>query len=597
MKPRPNRNPNKKTSERGMALVTTMLLLMSLMAMMLLGMIASGTSRSTGIMATTNSAIQQSGARLQSENAFNLAESGVEYTLQWMSGQSSPPNNSSAFAPAFPGYTQQGRRSVLAPDPSQPSSTFSVIVYPDSGNFASVTTGQVTNNAQKKYVIESTGTSGGFTQTIRTYVHVSSLSKYLVLVDKWPPNNWWVSGISTFDGPVHDNNSDGRNEDIFWKSNATSPMWSYAGSDAYEVGANVNWWKDGWFTAGTPGASDWTKIFAGGQGSLTTGAQNVPFPTSSNLQLNAALNGTVAPSAGSPVGVTLPTGGGTYIHGDVQQMTLSVDPHDSTTQIIKIQQTDSNNNPYTTTLTLQADATPARTLIHVDYLASNGSGGYIPATSDGTASGVTNGVVYCDGNIGTQGTNPGDPLAGTPKSGGVSGMIADNVLDTNTAVTHYSALSIVTDHAKNCNIDGNLTYHTARAKDSHGVYLPENQDSNFVKNAGTLGIVSNSVLIMKSDSGGNALNNIEIDGTVMAYSLYEVDQYATRPAGNWENMGGYLSATLGVFGIGDSDGNIVTGMNNNFNYDARMANNPPPFFPTTGNTYDVVSWQRVSGPL
>jgi hypothetical protein len=588
----------KNQATRGMALVTTMLFLMSLMAMMLIGMIASGTSRGGGSMETTNNAIQQSGARLQSENAFNLAESGVEYTLQWMSGLALPPTNASGFAPPFPGYTQQGNRSVLAPDPNQTASTFSVIIYPDSGNFANVSNGQVTNNAQKRYIIESTGTSGGFSQTIRAYIHVASLSKYLVLVDKWPPNNWWVSGISTFDGPVHDNNSDGRNEDIYWKSNATSPMWTYAGSDAYEVGANVNWWKNGWYNPGNPGASDWTKVFAGGQGSLTTGAQNIPFPTSSGLQLNAALNGTAAPTAASPVGVTLPTGGGTYIHGDVSQMTLSVDPHDSTTQIIKIQQIDSHNNPVTTTLTMLPDAIPPKTLIHVDSMASDGHGGYHTASTDGTASGVTNGVVYCDGNIGAQGTAPGDPLTGTPKSGGVSGMMADNVVNATTGlVNHYSALSIVTDHAKNCNIDGNITYHTARAKDNNGVYLPENQDSDFVKNAGTLGIVSNNVLIMQNDASGNALNNVEVDGTVMAYSLYEVDQYATRPAGNWENMGGYLSATLGVFGIGDSDGNIVNGMNNNFNYDARMANNPPPYFPTTGNTYDVVSWQRVPNQL
>jgi hypothetical protein len=588
----------KKQARRGMALVTTMLLLLSLMSMLLLGMLANGRSTGGGSMATTNTAIQQSGARLQSENAFNLAESGVEYTMQWMNGLALPPTNTSGFAPPFPGYSQQGNRSILAPDPNQPTSTFSVIVYPDSSNFANVSNGQTTNNAQKKYLIESTGTSGGFTQTIHAYIHVASLSKYLVLVDKWPPNNWWVSGISTFDGPVHDNNSDGRNEDIYWKSNATSPMWTYAGSDAYEVGANVNWWKDYWFTSGTPGSNDWTKIFAGGQGSLTTGAQKVPFPTSSSLQLNAALNGTAAPTAGSPVGVTLPTGGGTYIHGDVSQMTLSVDPNDSTTQIVKIQQTDSNGNAIMTKLTMLPDAIPPKTLIHVDSLASDGHGGYQPASTDGTASGVTNGVVYCDGNIGAQGTAPGDPLSGTPKSGGVSGMIADNVVNSSTGlVSHYSALSIVTDHAKNCNINGSLTYHTARAKDNNGVYLPENQDSNFVKNAGTLGIVSDNVLIMQKDASGDALNNIEVDGTVMAYSLYEVDQYATRPAGNWENMGGYLSATLGVFGIGDSNGDIVNGMNNNFNYDARMANNPPPYFPTTGNTYDIVSWQRVPNQL
>lgn len=32
-------------------------------------------------------------------------------------------------------------------------------------------------------------------------------------------------------------------------------------------------------------------------------------------------------------------------------------------------------------------------------------------------------------------------------------------------------------------------------------------------------------------------------------------------------------------------------------YDGRLADNPPPFFPTTGTQYDVLSWQRPGGLL
>ena len=121
--------------------------------------------------------------------------------------------------------------------------------------------------------------------------------------------------------------------------------------------------------------------------------------------------GEPAPPSGLPttLGVTVPhsggnsgpTTGGLYIHGDVQQMNLSVDPGNSTTQIIQVQQTDANNNPYTTTITLNASNNT--TSVHVDYMKPNGgSGTYSAATTDNTYTGVTNGVVYCDGNVGGQ---------------------------------------------------------------------------------------------------------------------------------------------------------------------------------------------------
>ncbi|MBV9850328.1 MAG: hypothetical protein JO250_11685 [Armatimonadetes bacterium] len=593
MRQRTTRIRPHRRQRRGMALAGTMLVLFGIMTVMLLGSLGlqSGGSGS-GVMANTDNAVQLSRARLQSVAAFNLAESGVEYTLQWLNQQPAPPNISAAYAPPLWGATSAGNpaRAVVTPDPNFPGNTFSVVIYPDPGN---------NGNDQKKYLIESVGVSGGLTQIVQAYIEVTSLSKWLVLVDKWPANNWWVSGLSTFDGPVHDNNSDGRNEDVYWKSTATSPMWTYTGSDAYNVSGNgVNWWKDNWYNAGAPQSdSDWKKILAGGQNTLQTNTDKVTFPASSQTQMNAALNGATPPAASAPVGVTVPTGGGLYIHGDVQQMTLSVD--NSGNQVIKVQQTDSNGNPYTTTVTLNASSSPGSTQVHVDYMVPNGnSGTYKAASSDqsyaGMASGEggktfpTNGVVYCDGNIGSQ---------GDPKTGGLAGTVADNTYDASGALAHVNSLSVVTDASKNCNIDGNLVYNTARQKDASGNYLPENQDPNFTKYAGTLGVVSNTILITTQDASGNAITNLEVDGSILAYNLYDVDQLWTRPIGTWENMGGYLSANMGYFGVGDEYGNMYSGMATNFNYDARMRNTPPPYFPTTGSQYDVISWQRVSSTL
>ena len=566
-----------------MALAVTMLVLFGIMTVMLLGTLGpGGSSGGSGIMTATNNATQLSQTRIQTVAAFNMAESGVEYTLQWLNGQAAPPNLSAAYAPPLWGAVSAGSpaRALVVPDPSLPGNQFSVVIYPDSGNGG---------NGQKKYIIESVGTSSGVSQIVQAYVEVTSLSKWLVLVDKWPSDNYWVSGTTAFDGPVHDNNSDGVNENVYWKSNATSPMWTYTGSDAYDVSGNgVNWWKDNWFTAGAPQtASDWSKVLAGGPNTMHTGSSKVTFPPTSQTQMAAALGGAAAPAANAPVGVSVPSGGGLYVHGDVQQMTMSVDG--SGNQVITVQQTDSNNNPYTTTVTLKASSSPPATLVHVDYQASSGNNGnFHAASSDNTYSGLTNGVVYCDGNIGSQ---------GDPKTGGLAGTIANNTLSAAGTLTHANSLTICTEADKNCNIDGSLVYQTARQKDGSGNYLPENKDGNFTKNAGTLGVVSNTILITMNDANGQPLNALETDGSFLAYSLFDVDHYNSRPVGNWENMGGYLSAHMGYFGVGDVNGNMYNGMASSFNYDGRLADTPPPYFPTTGNVYDVLSWQRVTNTL
>lgn len=610
-----------KRARRGMAMVTTMLVMFGILTIGLLGVFGGGGAGRNGAMYSTGNAIQMAGARTQSTNAFNMAESGVEYTLQWLNSLPQPPTQTTAFTPAFTWAqtTATGLRTAVTPNAAYPGQTFQVVIYPDVNNKP---TGQVTGNPAKSYLIESVGRSGGETVILQAYVRTSSLSKWLVLVNNWTSGNYWVSGLSTFDGPVHDNNFSGDGsglpngllENVAWydangcKANGWTdsngnpiahPLFTYTGNDAYESSGpyppdptkpGVNWYRDNNF-GGTspPTGTDWQYVAAGGQNTVSSDAPTVPFPQTSSAQECAALG--LPPNSATPTlphGVTVNANGGVTIGGDVDQMTMSVDPSNSTTQVVEVYQTDptTGQEDYTKIsidaqghTTEETGTAPAGSLTAASVTLNPAS------TWPAAVTTVNNGVIYCDGNIGAQ---------GDPKSGGLSGTVADNAVDGNGNVTHSAALTIATDATKNCNIDGSIIYNTARAKNPDGSYVTEDKDPNFTKHAGTLGVVTDNILITETTAGGSTIGDIETDGTFLAHGVFDVDHYASRAPHNWENMGGYLSSTVGVFGVfNNSTGKIVSGMNNQFNYDARMRDNPPPFFPTNGNIYDVLSWRRV----
>ena len=607
-KPMQNQLWNKRRrSQRGMGMAVTMLVLLGILTITLIGTVGSSGGRGySGILGLTDSALQSSSARTQSAASFNMAESGIQYTLAWLGSVSKVrPPVGNAQAPTGWDFSTVNGRGVVTPDPNTPGSYFAVRIYPDAYN----TDAASPTSNQKKYLIESVGVSGGRTTIVQAYVGQGSLAQYLVLLNSWnDPNNYWVSGLTTFDGPVHDNNANGTPENVLWKSApGTSPMFNYNGDDAYTTsGTNgINWWKDQFNTPGAPQVSpdgtqnQWLNVAVGGAGSVHTGTPVVPFPTSSTLQKSAALGST---SATNPSGVTLCPGGGIYVEGNVDEMALSATGPGNTVQVITVTQGSTVQrvtiDPAAGTKleTQQPDGTWQQTA---------------------TLSGTTNGVVYVDGNVGAQ---------GDPKTGGLHGVVADNAVDGNGSVTHNNGLTVVTPQSDangnpvNCNLDGSITYSTERqvAKDAGGnpeyidvngnpthdptqgtpVYVPESSDPNFLGKAGTLGLISNNVLVTKQDYAGNALTNFEMDGTVLASGLYDADHFDDRPVGLWENMGGYLSSTVGTFGEFDNNTlKLIDGFNTQFNYDARMRNNPPPFFPTTGYTYSIISWHQVAAPL
>ena len=606
-----NRTRTRRRMQQGMGMAVTMLVMLGILTITLIGTVGSSGSRGyNGVLGLTDNALQASAARTQSANSFNMAESGIQYTLAWLESRAQPPIGNAQAPTGWEFVTSPNGRGVVTPDPSDPGTYFAVRIYPDRYN--TDTTSSTSN--QKKYLIESVGVSGGHTTVVQAYVGQGSLAQYLVLLNSWNnSNNYWVSGLTTFDGPVHDNNANGVAENVIWKSAAgTLPMFSYTGSDAYTVSNpnGINWVKD--FSSyaapqvitnsnGTQ-TNQWLNVAAGGAGTVHTGTPVVPFPTSSTVQKTAA---TGSAATLNPTGVTLCPGGGVYVEGSVDEMALSATGPNKSVQVITITQgttvqrvtinaTPSDPAQGTTLETLQADGTWQQNT-------------FLPGSST-TPSG-TNGVVYVNGNIGAQ---------GDPKTGGLHGQVADNTINSDGSATH-SGLTITTPQNKNCNLDGSITYSTQRkvATDASGnpryidvngnpttdpsrgtpVYAPEDQDPNFLAKAGTLGLISNNVLVTKQDSTGAALNNFEMDGTVLASGLYDADHFDSRPVGLWENMGGYLSSTVGTFGEFNNSLLLDHGFNTQFNYDARMRNTPPPFFPTTGSLYTLYSWQQVAQPL
>ena len=584
--------------ERGMAMVTTMLVLMGLMALTLLGMVTSGgKGGGSGVLTTTGNSLRSSAARLDQTSAFNLAEAGADYARLWLSQQSIPPTNTKAFAPALWGATIVGttppRAVVNFPDSSH---TFSVAIYPDSDNPSAATT-------QKAYLIESIGTCNNDRQILHVYVQQTSFGHYAVFVDQNPSGAYWSNDQHVFDGPVHSNNSDGGSPAtpngpaniILWHSEAAAkPIFTYNYADAFTVsGPAVTYYKDTYGVSGTPTTeTDWKKIATYGSGGISTGKPMIAFPTTDKtVPHDRALGSNSAPSA---TGVTIESGGGIYIHcknssssstpapspnNDVQQMTLSVDG--SGNQVLTVQQTSDTNTALSTVVTI--DKTNNKTSVKVNGGATTNYNGN-----------VTNGVVYCDGNIGNQ--NACDALTGdssAAKTGGLNGIVADN-----------QALTVATDTTKNCNINGNITYKTTRQKYvagdtipsgySIGDYKPEALDTgNFVTKAGTLGIVSNNVEVTRYQGTGVTTENtnVEVDAAVFAYGTYDACAYSARTFGYMLNMGSYIVANRGIFSTPS------TGIPCSRLYDNRLGTTPPPFFPTTGNKYEVLSWQRVSSTI
>ena len=568
----------RRARRRGTALITTLAILLGVSIL------------SLGIMSLTGGALQMARRRTESNAAFNMAESGVDLALIWLGQQPGPPTASSLHPLVnFFGNTGGVIANPLG-DPNQVGSSVTVTISEDVTNASDVSSTGVNN--QKHYVIEAVGRSAaGMTEVVRVYVQQTSFGKYAFFTNQDPSNLTWVAGRSSFDGPVHTNNADGGHSNVLWTDN--TPIYKYLGNDAFTYGNTPYWFynnpSNNSSTYQPPGSNDWTSIASYGAAGVHQSA-SIAMPTASTDQQDAALglpkNTPPGGSVPSASGVSVIPGGGVYIHcastaQDVQQMVLSVDSHGN--QVVTVQQASDAGVLTQTVVTLDKTISPGVT--HVQSGPYNAASQSFQMASLPDA-GATNGVIYCDGSIGSTGS--GNYNTSTPGQG-LSGVIANQ-----------QGLTIATDQSKNINLNGSVVYQTPRAKDAQGNMLPENDPANatFLQQAGTLGLVCNTVQLVDNTASGSALGNVELDATVLAYNTLQAVDYAQRAPYTFFCMGGEVAnqrGTLGQFNAYTRA--MISGFSGTYSYDNRLAVNPPPYFPTTSHNYDIISWQRVTATL
>jgi hypothetical protein len=418
-------------------------------------------------------------------------------------------------------------------DQAMTGGTYQVTVLPDPANAGSTL---------KKYKITSTGKSREETEVIELIIRQTSFGKYAYFTDRETSaisggRIWFFSG-DRLRGPVHSNNKNGSEFQIQW--GGPGPIFE---GHVTSVGDFIN------YNPGNPTTeAQFTQIYLAGSRGYELGVDNIPLPSSSDAQKIAAWGNTAGFPAGN--GVYTPANGGIYISGD-SAVLMQVDAFGR--QQFRVTQG-------ATVTTITVDKANDQIIKQV------GAGAPV------AQAGAGNGVVFCSGNITS-----------------LSGTIADNVVSGND-ITHRNSFTIATDvnAGKNIVVTNNLKHLTP-----YDPLLSPNDPANF--KSGTLGLIGRNVTV-----GAAAPKNMEIDAVILAGSentadgSFGVANYNTKiPIGTLKVLGGIIQKARGAVGT-LSGGALATGYAKDYWYDARMADNPPPFFPTTGG-YDRISWRRMIG--
>ncbi len=419
--------------------------------------------------------------------------------------------------------------------------TYSITMTPDPGNPGAT---------QKQFKVTAVGTVQNRPQQVELVLRQSSFGKYAYFTDKEVSSIsggaiWFFQG-DRIRGPAHSNNTSGSNFNISW-SGSTGAIFQ---DTVTAAGPSIN------FNPAPASEADYLQIFKTGSRGYQLGVDAIPLPNSTTQQQNAAWGDTT----GFPTtnGVYVPNGGGAttggiYVVGD-SSMTMTVDG--SGNQVFNITQG-------STTTHITVDLAFNQTRVQV------GTG------SVTSYSGVGTGVLYSNGNITS-----------------LSGTVADNHMDSGTppTVLQRSAYTIATDvnNGKNITVTDRITYQSAPDPT-----LPTTDTTN--QRPGALGLMARNVTI-----GSGAPTNMEIDAVMMAGSQtttdgsFSVANYNTKtPTGTLKVMGSIIQKARGPVGT-ISGSTIATGYAKNYYYDTRMADNPPPYFPTTGG-YDRISWKKLPG--
>ena len=320
----------------------------------------------------------------------------------------------------------------------------------------------------------------------------------------------------------------------------------------------------------------------------------------------AALGGKPEPTTN---GVFVPNDGGVpsggiYIRGQVDDMVLEASGIGNRDQVVYVYQ-DGGSNPSKTKWRLEMKANGTTTL--EKFTRTDTTKPFVSTGAPTSYSGGSpNGVIYSYDDIGQW----------NAAKGGVSGTIANSA--SGTALNKLTLATRVEGtpgggNQKTINIDGNILYANAsklatQAPADSGVLgmvagyirvvnqarVEEPLVTGF-KNYLDLALTSpNKVAYANND----ALVNLSVHSTMMAFNTAAVDNFDTRAVGDFRLLGGYIAKDASKFGLVDPTTRDVTkGFARILNYDKRVANQPPPYFPGTGQAYETLSYQRVLQPL
>ncbi len=416
--------------------------------------------------------------------------------------------------------------------------TYQVTIHPDPANATSYL---------KTFRIVSVGTVRENSRTVEVVVRQASFGRYAYFTHSETSSVsggaiWWKAG-EVIDGPVHSNNANGSNFNINYNG-SVAPIFldMVTGS-----GSTIN------YSPSRPrDEATFRRIFLNGSKGFKLGVPPILLPPSSDTQRKAAWGS----NAGFPStnGVYLRAGlnGGVYVCGDAK-MQLSLDA--SGNQKLTITQ---GSNVTTITFNKTTGTTTVTGPV--------GPGSPTSATSLGT------GVIYCTGNITS-----------------LKGEIADNLV-VNGEIAVRSAFTIAVDvnTEKYIRVTDNLFYHTRPDKtldSSHPVNLA----------AGTLGLVAKDIRIASNAPANLTINAVCLAGgqNTSGGSFYVENYSSKKPTGTLSVLGGIIQKARGPVGTFDpGSGQTLTGYAKNYSYDPRLASNPPPFYPTTGQ-YERLSWRLL----
>ena len=434
------------------------------------------------------------------------------------------------------GYPPSGQRTINPFGGKQllGKGSYRVSIVPDAGN---------TQAMLKKYKIVSDGTSLDRSVRVELTIRQSSFGKYAYFTDRevssFSGGRIWFFNGDRIRGPAHSNNAASTAFQVSWQGAEDAIFQDVVTTVAKEVNYSPTSPK---------GEDEFSQVYSRGTKALQTGVDYIPLPKSSDMQKIAAWGS----ESGFPTndGVYTPSRGGIYIKGN---------------SAVKMKLDGMGNQQFVITQGQNVSVVTVDLGRNVTTLQVNNAA---PTITSGTGTGV----VYCTGNITS-----------------LSGTLANNLVAGSPArVLKRSAYTIATDVDTN---KGIVVTDSIVQSTKFDPKLPLNSETNM--KAGTLGLVAKDVKVVKG-----APRNLEIDGIIFAGnaatqngSFYVEDYSSKKPTGTLRVMGGILQQARGPVGTFSQRSGIVTGYAKDYWYDARLADDPPPFFPTTGG-YDRISWQR-----